>query len=169
MSAILVVRAPTRPPLAMKDSNPARWLHALTLLAAAMASCAPPDEPPGPHVHLSFDPAPRVGEVLCTVLLHDGDGAPLDAEHLEIESGLDRAGFAPFAAEPERLAPGVFRTPLRFHREGDWLVVVSAVLAGGQSLVSAHAVPAVRRERPRPPLGAGRPLCKRLGPAGQLD
>lgn len=123
---------------------------ALWFAVLISGACAPGGARSGEQVSLSFDPEPRVGEVVCTVTLTDAGGAPLRGASIALEGNMNHAGMVPVFGEAVEAAPGTYQAPMEFTMGGDWFFIVRAELEDGRAIeeiVDVAGVPAGHGER----------------------
>ncbi|MEZ6015989.1 MAG: FixH family protein [Planctomycetota bacterium] len=121
-----------------------RSIAALLALATCLPACAPTrDLATDVEAKVTFEPAPCVGEVQCTVALVGLDAQPLRATTVQLEGNMNHAGMVPTFATLQERAPGEYAGPLRFTMGGDWFVVVSGSLEDGRAFETTVAVPGV--------------------------
>lgn len=114
------------------------WI-ALSLAACGSGSSGASDV----DVEVSFEPAPRVGDSVCTVHLRRAGGEPLTGATLEVEGNMNHAGMVPVFGTAEEVEPGLYEAPIEFTMGGDWFFIVSGELANGRQIESVHDVPGV--------------------------
>ena len=128
----------------MNATRKGRWLHwalLALLLASALAACTrnsrPADEAPEVVMELTLDPDPplfgRTSKL--TIVLRDGDGAPIDHAFLSIKGDMTHAGMVPVIVETDSSQDGVYTTRFDWSMSGDWIVTITAELPDGRTVV----------------------------------
>ena len=122
-------------------------LCAVVTLTAA--GCSAPGEGTGPasdvKIDLAFQPdPPKVGDVETVVTLKDQQGQPIRGATVKLEGNMNHAGMEPSFAETKEAEPGQYRGTLKFTMGGDWFVLVTGTLPGGEKLKRKIDVPAVK-------------------------
>ena len=75
--------------------------------------------------------APVVGPATLTVTLRHPSGNPVRGATVRLEGHMSHAGMAPVLADASESAPGVYDLRFAFTMQGDWVLLVSAVLPDG--------------------------------------
>jgi nitrogen fixation protein FixH len=109
-------------------------LAAVILLSAACRQSRSPDQPAELRIELVAPLfAPAVGPDALRVQLLDRAGEPVDNAQLRARADMTHAGMAPIFAEAQSTADGLYRLPLEWTMNGDWIVTVDAELPDGRS------------------------------------
>lgn len=53
---------------------------------------------------------------------------------MRLEGHMSHAGMAPVQAEAAERAPGIYEIPFSFSMQGDWILLLSAVMTDGTRL-----------------------------------
>lgn len=115
-------------------------LLAAAILAAAAAAGAcrrAPSADARPSVDVSWTLSRQVvGPATLIVTLRDAGGAPVTGAAVRVEGHMTHPGMTPIqaAAAAADRARGVYQAEIEFTMAGDWVLLVSAVLPGGQRI-----------------------------------
>jgi YtkA-like len=75
--------------------------------------------------------APVVGPAALTITLRTPSGDPVRRATVRLEGHMSHAGMASVTADATESAPGVYDLRFAFTMQGDWVLLVSAVLPNG--------------------------------------
>ena len=103
------------------------------ILTIPGSACARPNDA-GPRLNVTWNlrpETPHVGSATLTVMLRDTSGTPVKGARVRLEGHMTHAGMAPVLADASERAPGVYDLPFAFTMQGDWVLLVSAVLKDG--------------------------------------
>ncbi len=96
-------------------------------------------------VELAFSPnPPKVGDVEVVATLKDKAGQPLRGATLKLEGNMNHAGMEPSFADAKEAEPGQYKASLKFTMGGDWFILVTGTLSGGQKVKQKIDVPGVK-------------------------
>jgi YtkA-like len=118
----------------------------LLVLTIPSGACARPNDA-GPRLEVTWKlrpETPSVGPTTLTVTLRDTAGAPVEGARVRLEGHMTHAGMAPVLANASERAPGVYDLPFAFTMQGDWVLLVSAVLKDGARVEQRIDVAGVR-------------------------
>ena len=87
---------------------------------------------------------PRIGEAMVDVELEDPAGSPIRGATLHMEGNMAHPGMRPSLAEAREVAPGHYQAPLQLTMGGDWFIVVSGELVGGDRIERTLPLPGVQ-------------------------
>jgi len=119
---------------------------AVALLAAGVSSgCTkPPVAAPRVNVEWTLSPsAPVAGPARLTVTLRDAQGDAIKGATVRLEGHMSHPGMAPVVADARERTPGVYDLPFAFTMQGDWVLLVSVALPGGDRVERRIEVPRV--------------------------
>jgi len=88
--------------------------------------------------------APSVGPAILTIILHDPKGDAIRGATVRLEAHMSHPGMAPIVADGREQNPGVYDLPFTFTMQGDWALLVSVQLPGGERLARRIDVANVR-------------------------
>ena len=88
--------------------------------------------------------APVVGPATLTVTLRHPSGNPVRGATVRLEGHMSHAGMTPVLADASETAPGVYDFRFAFTMQGDWVLLVSAVLPDGARVERRIDVAGVR-------------------------
>lgn len=94
-------------------------------------------QPPRADVTLesSITPAPpALGAATLTIRLLDAARRPVSGARLQAEVQMSHPGMGPAVTTAVERAAGVYEAPLQFTMRGDWVVLVSGTLPGGETV-----------------------------------
>ncbi len=123
-----------------------RTLPILLATAAVLAATACG---PAPARGLAFEwslapSPPLVGDAILTLHVRDDNGHPVQGATLRVEGHMSHPGMAPVLAQAAERRPGVYEAAMAFTMRGDWILLVSGTLAGGESIEHRIDVPGVQ-------------------------
>lgn len=75
--------------------------------------------------------AARVGPATLTITLRDLSRNPVTGATVRLEGHMSHAGMAPVLADATDLGAGMYEIPFAFTMQGDWALLVTAVLPDG--------------------------------------
>ena len=106
------------------------------LLAATLASaCRRTSKEAHLDIRTTLSPAsPAIGPATLAVTVHDRTGKPVTAAKVRLEGHMSHAGMSPVFADAVETngTPGAYTIAFTFTMEGDWVLLVSAVLPDGR-------------------------------------
>jgi len=105
----------------------------LLMLTVPSGACARSNDP-GPRLDVNWKLRPEtpiVGPATLTVTLRDTSGNPVNGARVRLEGHMTHAGMAPVLADASERAPGIYDLAFAFTMQGDWVLLVSAVLKDG--------------------------------------
>lgn len=125
----------------------ARFLTASILvgaLAASIAGCRASDPSEAINAAWTVDPSPpAAGQALVVrVTLTDRD-RPVTGAKLRLEGQMSHPGMAPVISDLVERGNGTYEGHLQLTMAGDWVLVVTGELAGGQRLTKQLDIPGV--------------------------
>jgi len=101
-------------------------LLAVSLTAACMGHAATASSV---DVTWMLAPArPVVGPATLTITLRRPSDGPVTGAAVTLEGHMSHPGMAPVLADATERAPGVYEAPFAFTMQGDWVLLVSALL-----------------------------------------
>ena len=92
---------------------------------------------------LAFEPAPHVGQVLCTVTLTDAAGSPAACTAVVLEGNMNHAGMVPVFTAAHATGNGQFAGHLEFTMGGDWLIFTRGRTDDGRAFEVVTELPGV--------------------------
>lgn len=98
------------------------------------AGGVPVDRPEttGVQIALTADHDPHIMRPLVwNVTLLDADGRPVEDATVTIRGDMSHAGMAPVEATAAHSGDGIYTADFEWTMTGDWIVTVTATLAGG--------------------------------------
>jgi hypothetical protein len=99
------------------------------------AACRPHPASADVRIESTVVPAPpAVGAATLTLRLLDRSGKPIRGAKLEVEAHMSHPGMAPVVVQVTERSAGLYEAPLQFTMPGDWIVLVSGSLAGGEAV-----------------------------------
>lgn len=87
---------------------------------------------------------PVVGVVVVDLKLRNAAGLPVHDATVKVEGDMTHPGMVPSFADAREVAPGTYRADLDLTMAGDWIVLVDARLADGQTVQRTLSLPTVR-------------------------
>jgi hypothetical protein len=111
-----------------------------------LGGCAPADPSEAIRVSWTLDPSPpAVGApIVARLVLRDRDQKPISGARLRLEGFMSHPGMAPVLAAIVDRGEGTYEAALRFTMAGDWILVVSGQLPGGEPLRKQIEIAGVR-------------------------
>jgi len=89
-------------------------------------------ETTGVQIALTADHDPHIMRPLVwNVTLLDADGRPVEDATVTIRGDMSHAGMAPVEATAAHAGDGIYTADFEWTMTGDWIVTVTATLAGG--------------------------------------
>lgn len=127
----------------------ARVLTAVLLVGAVAAStvgCRPADPSSDIDAAWTLDPSlPLVGDpVVVRITLSDRAQHPISGGKLRLEGQMSHPGMAPVVSELVDRGNGTYEGRLKLTMAGDWTLVITGELAGGQRVTKQLDIPGVR-------------------------
>ena len=113
----------------------------------ALSGCHPRLEQPPPDLKIDSEISPQpVQTGLSTVRLniHDASGASVMGARVQLEGNMSHAGMAPVFGDTKEVSAGRYEGSLDLNMQGDWVVLVHAVLSDGQKVERQIDVQGVR-------------------------
>jgi hypothetical protein len=120
------------------------------VVAALLAACWVVTGCTGKSARITADwhiePTPPVAGTATTVrvTLRDDSGTPASQARLQIEGHMSHPGMAPVTAGMIERSSGAYEAQLHLSMPGDWVFVVTGVLADGSRITREVKVPSVR-------------------------
>ena len=92
------------------------------------------------------EPTPAVtgAATVVRVAVHTSQGQPLGGATLHLEAHMSHPGMAPLTADLVERALGQYEATIQFSMPGDWVLVVTGMLADGNRITSQLPVAAGR-------------------------
>ena len=120
-----------------------------TLLAAFLLGCGVASDrsskPPAANVEWTLSPTPAaVGPAVLEFRVLDSAGRRVNGASLRVEAQMSHPGMAPVIASTSELTPGTYRADLQLTMPGDWVVLVTGSLPGGETVRYQIDLPRVR-------------------------
>ena len=109
----------------------------LTVICCAVLFVPACSKPAGPQVAVKYevDPQPpHVGTTQVTFTLADQNARIIAGAQVHVEADMTHAGMSPAFADATEISPGRYQAALHLEMAGDWVVLLHAVLPGGQKL-----------------------------------
>jgi hypothetical protein len=75
-----------------------------------------------------------VGPARLTITIRESSGRAMHGATVHLEGHMTHPGMAPVVADAVERAPGTYEVPFAFTMQGDWVLLVSAVLPDGGRL-----------------------------------
>jgi YtkA-like protein len=111
-----------------------------------VAGCGRPDPSENICVNWTLDPSPPVvGEAITAhVTLRDAGQAPVTGARLRLEGMMSHPGMAPVIAAVVERGDGNYDAALRFSMAGDWILLLTGELPGGEPFKKQIEINGVR-------------------------
>jgi hypothetical protein len=139
--------APRKTPALRDTANAVRVVLAVAVVSFSFLACGRGGSGTGGSdldFSSTLEPAaPSVGPATLTVRLRDAGGAVTGAA-VRLEAHMSHPGMAPVMADATERTPGVYGISFHFTMQGDWVLLVSAVLPNGRRVERRVDVPSVR-------------------------
>jgi len=119
----------------------------VALLAAGLSSGCSSAAVVPPPVDLAWTinpSAPVVGPAVLTITLRGPAGDALKGATVRLEGHMSHPGMAPVVADARERDPGVYDVRFAFTMAGDWVLLVSVGLPGGERIERRLTVANVR-------------------------
>jgi hypothetical protein len=141
----MLVRAARRQPRP-RDVTRLAAARVVAVLAAGLttASCV---ERAKSAISLSWTlmpTAPAVGPATLTVTLRDAGGRAVTGARVRVEGHMSHPGMTPVLADASERTPGSYVAAFTLSMPGDWALLVSAALPGGERVEERIDVAGVR-------------------------
>ena len=98
-------------------------------------------------------PRPSAGvTVVVQLKVVNADAAPVSGAKLQCAAQMSHPGMAPLVATVVERGPGLYEARFQFSMAGEWILIASGELPGGQRIESSFRVPDVQPAKPTVPL-----------------
>ena len=111
-----------------------------------LAGCDRTDPADAVRVSWTLDPSPpRAGTtIVARLTLRDAAQQPLTGVHLRLEGLMSHPGMASVSAAVVERGNGEYEAPLQFTMAGDWILLVTGELPGGEQIKKQIEIAGVR-------------------------
>jgi hypothetical protein len=108
------------------------WWPGIALAASLLCgACGPAAQTDQPDVAWTLSPATALVGPATLTLRINRQSSPVIGATVKLEGHMSHAGMAPVLGTATESAPGVYEVPFTFTMAGDWVLLISGVLADG--------------------------------------
>ncbi len=113
----------------------------------ALSGCRPRLEKPPPDLKIESEISPQpvqTGLSAVGLTIHDASGASVTGARVQLEGNMSHPGMAPVFGDTKEVSAGRYAGSLDLNMQGDWVILVHAVLSDGQKVERQIDVKGVR-------------------------